>query len=221
MGTRLQRHSGARFFSWNNWIGIYWFFINFQFPAGDNHLLNHWDPSLLPLPPASWFLHQLNFFEPQSIFFYVLRGSLLLFWDIINLCSNNFSYFRKNNVAHFSFSLLATLLCHVYYQEEGDKCFFFVSLITTMKSKLKDEKFKSRNRCEGGAEPALELREWKLGRDTVSSSGQICLLIVFVRNHFFLVLFGPSVFTINLNRDLNQRDSNSLGERSPRIARRF
>ena len=34
------------------------FFINFHLPAGDNHLLNHRDPSLLPLPPASWFLHQ-------------------------------------------------------------------------------------------------------------------------------------------------------------------
>ena len=53
----------------------------FNFPAGDNHLLNHRDPSLLPLPPASWFLHQLNFFEPRSncFLFYVLGGSLLLF----------------------------------------------------------------------------------------------------------------------------------------------
>ena len=53
---------------------IDFFVINSQFPAGDNHLLNHRNPSLLPLPPASWFLHQLNFFEPRSIFF--------MYWEV-------------------------------------------------------------------------------------------------------------------------------------------
>ena len=54
-------------------------------------------------------------------------------------------------------------------------------------------------------------------RILVGGKGQRC----FVRNHFFFVVFEQPIFPINLNRDLNQRDSNSLGERSPRITRRF
>ena len=128
-------------------------FINFHLPAGHNHngywieiywfyqfsISSWWQSSTqssgsLSSSSSSSILvsPSIKFLWTTVNFFYVLGGSLLLFWDIINLCSNNFSCFRKNNVAHFSFSLLATLLCHVYYQEEGEKCFFFVSLITTI-----------------------------------------------------------------------------------------
>jgi len=53
--------------------------VYFEFPVGDNNLLNHRDSPFLPLPPASW----------------------------------------KNYVAHFSLSLLAGLLCHVYHKKKS------------------------------------------------------------------------------------------------------
>ena len=147
MGTRLQRHSGARFYSRNNWTVFELeriVFINFQIPAGHIHIY-YWIEiywfflsififqlvtiiySIIGIPLFFLFLQHLGFSINQISLnhgqIFLLGGSLLLFLEMINLCLNNFSYFRKNNVAHFSFSLLATLLCHVYYQEEGDKCF--------------------------------------------------------------------------------------------------